>query len=458
MLVIFSDLHLTDESTACNIHPASFKNIVIPSIVRAAERKANEEIHLVLLGDTFELGWTNWWFKNTGFEERPWNGQLDPDTAMNQDTENIERQYLSVLDNVLATESSGAFVEIIKQLHKEAQKNVKITYIIGNHDRAFHNFPSLREKVKELFKPIEVSFDSVILAPEYGVLARHGHEWDENTYGWEFSQKVLKQNLNRFDNSVNKIMTIGEVISTELMGGLIYYLLEELNSNSAEDIEFLRNLQGVNNLRPITDVFSWMGWFTRNQSHKYEIPLRSCMIKALDGVLQSEVSKLWDKLKIDLIVSGDITDRLELFQKAFKKSELDQFERILKVLTSMQSISKRIGNVFSAEKDCYTDGAFQEWENNNEHDMEHIQYVVYGHTHHAKYCHFAGYPDGKVKMYLNTGTFLPLIQSAGNEEGFVMDNRLTMLFFYNADEDKEGRKDNGPTLEVMYGIKRKLYN
>ena len=78
---------------------------------------------------------------------------------------------------------------------------------------------------------------------------------------------------------------------------------------------------------------------------------------------------------------------------------------------------------------------------------------MHGHTHEARTEYFSGFPDNRVRMYINTGTYLPLIRRA-RDGGFAMENQMTMTFFYRADEDTEGKKGNIPSMEMWSGIKK----
>jgi hypothetical protein len=60
-------------------------------------------------------------------------------------------------------------------------------------------------------------------------------------------------------------------------------------------------------------------------------------------------------------------------------------------------------------------------------------------------------------MYINTGTFLPLIERALDDKSFWQGHRMTYVCFYSEEEDKEGRRDNGPTIDLWNGLRRKLY-
>ena len=103
MLVLVSDLHITDETTANNVNPEAFL-LLGDEIVDAASRRGAREIHLVLLGDILDLVRSDHWHRlGLPMAARPWGGQLDPDTGMNPSPA-IEIQFRSVLDSVAGSE------------------------------------------------------------------------------------------------------------------------------------------------------------------------------------------------------------------------------------------------------------------------------------------------------------------------------------------------------------------
>jgi hypothetical protein len=86
-----------------------------------------------------------------------------------------------------------------------------------------------------------------------------------------------------------------------------------------------------------------------------------------------------------------------------------------------------------------------------------IQRVVYGHTHRARHDYFSASPDGAVRMYINTGTFLPLITRARDGRTFASAQQLTMVFVYGPDEDTQGKRPGTSSVEIWNGMRRKLY-
>jgi predicted phosphodiesterase len=85
-----------------------------------------------------------------------------------------------------------------------------------------------------------------------------------------------------------------------------------------------------------------------------------------------------------------------------------------------------------------------------------FQFILYGHTHIARQEYLTGELDGTGRIYVNTGTYLPLITLARDERTFASARQMTMRFAYAEDEDTDG-KAGGPSLDVWAGIRRKQY-
>ena len=458
MLVVFSDTHISDGSTARNVHASAF-GLLCDEIVSAAKAKGAIEVHVVMLGDILDLVRTDYWLRKTTPPERPWGGELDPATAMNRDSARNQAQFEAVLAGILATPEAKALIEMLNGLTGRTGLPTDVTYVIGNHDRVLNNFPSLQQAVKATLTGVRrVAFVNVFRSAEYGVLARHGHEWDENCHGWSFYNKVLRGDgpqVNRFDPKTYGVMAIGEVVTAELMSGLVHFARAAQPSSTAAYPAFIEAFKDINNIRPTLDVFPWLEWFARDQLASYKDALFEAMQRSLDGVLESSVAKRWDDLVTDLLVTGDLTDRLTLLRKRILGDSFDQFRSRVGALTKLQDLADTV----TPDRDGYQTGAEQEkeWDKWRAQPPGPIQFVLYGHTHRAKHVAFEASLDQRVRMYLNTGTLLPLIQRASTGEGFATAMQMTLAFFYRTEEDKSSRGDLGPTLDLWNGIRRKVY-
>jgi UDP-2,3-diacylglucosamine pyrophosphatase LpxH len=457
MLVVISDIHLTDNSTAHNVHATAF-DLLVKEIGAAASAKQATELRVVLLGDVLDLVRTDYWHRKTEMKDRPWGGDLDPATGMNRNTVLIQKQFEEVLDGVLGSTEGKAFVAMLNANLKDATGlPAEITYVIGNHDRVFHNFPSLKDRVKAVLPGAKsVTFETFYRSDEYGVFARHGHEWDENCHGLGLYNKVLKPkgtpDAGRFDPAVYRVMAIGEVVTAELMSGLVHYARAAQPSSTPEWGRFIEAFKDVNNIRPSTDVFAWLDWFARDQLQVYKPALHTALKLALIGVLESSLGRRWDELATDFLVSGDLTDRLSFLRNHILGNSFDEFSSKVRSLGKLLTLVDKVGG----DSDEYAAGAEGEWRPGSG-AAGPTQYVLYGHTHKAKHVAISAAPDGRVRMYINTGTLLPLIQRTTSRDGFSTTAQMTVAFFYRADEDTTGRADRGPTLDLWNGIRRKNY-
>lgn len=461
MLVVVSDTHMSDGSTANNVHGSAFE-LLAREIVSAAapDAKAATEVHLLLLGDIFDLVRTDWWHRNTQPAERPWGGSLDPHTGMNQNVAQIQKQFEQVFTGVLAQECSAAMLKVLDDLPAATKLPVTITYVLGNHDRVLANFPSLQQMLRDrLPKIAQVEFAQSFRSARYGVSARHGHQWDDACYALDFYNKVLRPKgqpeCRRFEPAIDRVMAIGEVVTAELMSGLVYYARESHPQSDRQFQDFMTEFRDVNNLRPTLDVFLWVEWFARDQLPAYKAALHSAMKQALAGLLESTLVKRWDALKSDLIVTGDMTDRLSLVYKYLGNS-FDEFRKRVDTLRKGGDILHFLKSVVSREKDPYLEGAKQEedWQSKA---PSGIEYIMYGHTHQSRNVVVSADHDGGVKLYVNTGTLLPLIERTEDRKSFASIGQMTMVFVYGADEDTQARRGNGPTIDVWNGVRRKAY-
>lgn len=251
MLVMLSDLHFTDGTTATNPHASAFGPLG-EELAATAKAKGATEINVALLGDIFDFERSDYWHRNNvPQDKRPWGGaQLDPSTGMNPDP-GVEKQFKDILGAILQKRekptSSGALIEAIGDLKDVSGRPARVTYVIGNHDRVLNNFASLQQQIADAFHPASVTFATEYLSDAYGVLARHGHVFDEHCHGQRFLNKVLKKGaeVDRFDATTYKVMAIGEVVTAELMAGLVYHAREMLPDPKHK--AFISTLQEVNN-------------------------------------------------------------------------------------------------------------------------------------------------------------------------------------------------------------------
>ena len=85
-------------------------------------------------------------------QDRPWSN-ISVDTAMNPDPR-IEGQFGQILEGILGSESGKTFLSALNDVGQAAKASFqipkpRITYVVGNHDRAVNNFASLRTRIAD---------------------------------------------------------------------------------------------------------------------------------------------------------------------------------------------------------------------------------------------------------------------------------------------------------------------
>jgi hypothetical protein len=222
---------------------------------------------VVLLGDIFDLVRTDFWHRTTTPDQRPWGGDLDPETGMNRNTALIQTQFSTVLAGVLATPEAKALITVLNGFSALTNLPTKVTYVVGNHDRVFNNFPPCNNRCARSCRASSSPTCSSRMSTACS--ARHGHEWDENCHGFTFYNKVLRPDgapqLGRFDARSYQIMAIGEVVTAELMSGLVHFARAAQPGNVPDFPQFIEAFKDINNIRPTLDVFPWLEWFARDQ-------------------------------------------------------------------------------------------------------------------------------------------------------------------------------------------------
>jgi UDP-2,3-diacylglucosamine pyrophosphatase LpxH len=447
LLVIFSDIHLTDESTAVNVAPEAF-DILSDEIRDNAINKKAKEVRIILLGDIFDLVRTDHWLK-LQLNERPWNGKLDKYTGMNTNPA-VETHFNKLLTDILETDSGKAFIKMLNEIKKPViDVPVIITYVIGNHDRAFNNYDSLKSLLTKKLNGIDkIEFVNSYFSNEYATLCRHGNEYDENNYGYSLYNVLLKEAgkdtiKDRFNENIYKVITIGEVITCELMSGLIYRV-----NNKLKDKRFTKLLMDLNNVRPMLNMFSWLYWYGKDLTAKKKNAIMNSFIKSLKAVVETDLANEWTKIaNFSILFKRDLIDNFKILLKIVDDKKFDEVSKYIEIAKFKEK--------HWPEKDYCKEGAKFEWGNPK---YENIQHVFFGHTHESRNDFFEGKKDNIVKMYINTGTYLPYITQTEDGESFAEAYQMTMAFVYSEDEDKNGKTDKpSPSLDIWNGIKRKNY-
>ena len=451
MLVIISDLHLTDGSSGEIINDSAFrlfKNRISDMAYDASWRynEKNEEYYepikqmdILLLGDILDM-----------IRSEKWNDALDdimPWTKKRQDDFfiNVEKIAGSVLDfnassfQILkgiadgdisipkgmneADEAEKALKKIkYKATPEKLQVKVNIYYMIGNHDWFFYIDDSRINRIRnrvidelglsnEKDKPFPYCYGDnkaiQLIQEEHKVFAEHGDRFDKTNY----------QKPNRDASSV------GDVVVIKLLNEIpkkIEDCLRRSPEKAGTDDEvnvFVKQLKEIDNLRPYTLAPAWITQVLKETK------------------LNSEV------------VNKSISEAIKLVIEDFRKTDIISQNFWLGM---EMKLAEMISNIFDIEtlgvviahlgfsKDQFE--SYKQYAIDVSKDEE-KDFFVMGHTHYAEVVPLSSYIDEagtkRSKIYINTGTWRSVhFQGQADKNCFISYKTMSIAGFFKPGERK----------------------
>ena len=442
MLIILSDLHLTDGTCGVSISPDAFyvfTERLDEMAMRASWREDGsyqpiDEIKILLLGDILDpLHSTLWLDTEPGMPEytRPWTDRSKPQYSHKLDQivdAIIEKnaESLAVLRNIK--------VKIPREL--ESQRNwrdigdivdvpVYLYYTIGNHDWYFGipgaRFDEIRTKIVDAlglsqsntpfpYAP-EENEDIEAMLDDYRVYAIHGDRFD--TFNFDPSQQ------GRVHSS------LGDVFTVEMLNRFPLEVARQLPELPNKVIDNLRELSHV---RPALATSLWISSQIKHNN--------------LPDETQTQIKKIWEQmgaefLALDVVRSYDKSynfDSVDKLEIAFTISKIASFQTINDIALWVQE--KVWGGTISYAERALEEEAFK---------SKRANYIVYGHTHHYELKPLDTQETGDQlddQIYFNSGTWQKFFDLAVNkpyDQKFVPYQVSTYLLFYK-DGERRGHK------------------
>lgn len=456
MLVIISDLHLVDGSAGDhNVKGEAFQLWMEELLALALARRANELV-LLFLGDIIDLIRTEQWF-DVPPEDRPWGS-----AAVLEDPQAITPACRARARQVLAETARAARepLEILSGRHPGLRERlaalgipVRRVYIPGNHDRLVLLDPALREETNALLgidtRGVEGLGDHVLESRRYGVLARHGHEFDL----WNF--EACEPGRFQYDASDYLKVPIGDVLTTELAARIPWAarrrLIEQgLPQDVVEGV--YRRLQDIENVRPLAACIQWIYYESAQMKEQssWPQPVRDAVSEAVertamevyDALMELPFVRAWLKRHDRFLNPLDEADRLYALHALFRTGvRLDTMRYFLAAPEKLGIISTGANRRAALGEPALSD------------PRSGIHHVVYGHTHVQEQVALRCV-EGHEKIYFNSGTWRPRFTRADDQTHFVQWKEMTYLVFYNEEEDPlpEGRTERkGISFETWTG-------
>ncbi len=432
MLVVISDLHLTDGTSGATISADAFRLLAerLGELAASASARADgsyrpiERIDLVLLGDVLDVVRSTRWLTAA---VRPWDDPQSPALAemVGAIIGNILRRNEAAL-GVLRSLSQGLVrLPPAGQLSRRAAVGetvpvpVRIHYMVGNHDWPLHlpgaQYNRLRRQVAVHLglatepdtpfphEPWE-SPELLETMRAHRVLARHGDVFDP---------------LN-FDGT-RDTSSIGDAIVVELVSRFGAQVERDLGPDLPPATR--AGLRELDNIRPLLLVPVWIDGLLE----------RTCESRAV----RHRVKQTWDALAeafldLPLVRQHDTWRPRDL---------VDGLQRALRISRRIpvgwaSSIAKWLCEVRGAASASYANHALAEEDFRN----RRARHIVYGHTHQPESVPLdASFADAFVlnQMYFNSGTWRRVYhptQHAPGEHEFIAHEAISLLAFFQGDE------------------------
>lgn len=433
MLVVISDLHLTDGSSGATISPGAFTVFAegLQDLAVCASKRADgryrplESIDVLLLGDVLDVIRSSRWL--TDGAVRPWDDPTRPDFAqrVSDVTRDILRRNDTSLDVFRKLAGEGislppATVQGRPDWSAHGQPTpVRLHYVVGNHDWMFHlpgpSWHPLREMVVDQLGlcqsplrplPHDPAEDDDLQQTlrRHKLLARHGDIFDPFNYMGDRDASSL-----------------GDAIVVELLNRFAV----AADSQLADELPpaALAGLRELDNVRPLMLIPVWIDGLLE----------RTCPYPAQ----RRRVKQLWDQLVDDFLSVPFVRQ-----QDTWRPGELvDQMERLLKFSkgVSLKVASAAIvwfNQLRRSDESSYVEHALAEPDFRN----RSARHVVYGHTHYAESVPLdASFAEGFAlqQVYFNSGTWRRVhrpTRFAPHEREFIAHDVMTYLAFFDGDE------------------------
>ncbi len=466
MLAIISDLHFCDgTATEKNVNPGAFAlalreiYALATEVVRKKDRPVR--IDLVLLGDVFDLLRTERWFEDregvaVPLSERPWGSVAALGSAPASPA--VIARAGRILDEILV-ENAEALAMLRGETEGErapAGVEVRRLYLPGNHDRLYAHDAGLAARIRAALGAVELTglesegiFQHRLEMPRYGLLARHGHEWDE----WNFESYQPGAVPAKYTDQDYLPTPIGDPITTELAARLPYEirrrLLDSPRITPEEREHIYRRMQRIEDVRPLLASFQWA----------------YCEADRLGGTMRTAAAD-----EVRRIVDATVKDLAQRFRDLdFYGAWLEKHNRALRVDSadllrvglyglSLVSLEGGLGIATRLEalvgtgepRDACRLGAGRE--DLRTVGQQGLRFVAYGHTHSPLEVALSS-SAGKNSVYLNSGTFRQSVFRTDDKRGFIGWERLTFLCFFAEDEVAATPPRTGPAFTTWTGAR-----
>lgn len=315
---------------------------------------------------------------------------------------------------------------------------IRRLYVPGNHDRLYSLDDQLKARLQGLLgvdpTPGLGAFGHHYLNRDYGVLARHGHEFDV----WNFGGPPPDLSPGSFaiaDEDYHKV-PIGDPITTELVARLPWAVRRALTKEGLDPLivdGVYRRLQDIENVRPLHAAIQWI-YYSAQQMKERE-PWPPGVAEKVTAAIEAQLPLLYGEFMALPFVEEWLREHDSWLNALDEADKLQALGRLLDRRPRLATIEFFLG-------------AFEKLglirEDSPQHDAalrepllgqsgSGVHYVAYGHTHHQEQRPLRVVLEQE-KVYFNSGTWRPRFVRTESRRDFVDWKEMSYLVFYHGGE------------------------
>lgn len=293
MLIVISDLHLSDGTSCHNLSHRAFSHFF--DYIKGSMRKEYEELIVVFAGDTLDLLRSEYWM-TVEDKEKPWNNSTP-----------YHPHLKHILSN--AIEANNTSLDIIRQADKQFHPIPIQKYLIpGNHDRMIGEIDGYNDILKNAFGNVSI-VNGYYENEAYGVVIRHGHEFD--VYNFEADG-----------------IPIGDVNTVELFVRLPFEIKKKFPELEDE-------LKSIEDIRPQWRIFDYLQ--TTYSEGEIKSFIEESIKKTVNYFFTIPYVREWIKKHDKSLNPLDEADKLEYMLFLSKIIPIGWAEKLLKIFSYFET-------------------------------------------------------------------------------------------------------------------------
>ncbi|QRN83688.1 metallophosphoesterase [Chloroflexota bacterium] len=427
MLVVLSDLHFS-EAQSTRIGNLTFNKNLDPEIYRAYLREINQialsnqirQVDLVLAGDIFEITRSAIWFDGP---YRPYvdNRDVEPGSP-------LEAKILQILDAIAVEDKVKETLLLFRTLEERFDVDVRLHYVVGNHDRLLNATPELRRKARALLGvgggdlPLIHQFIYQDEEEKSFCLVRHGHEYDPMNFSVD--THALEVIPTEFSEDIYGNAPLGDIITIEFGAALPNYFVEHYGEERIISNPILmalyQRLMDFDDVRPTSALLSYLfatPGVPKKQTWEFMLPCFTRTINAL-----SEIDLVFKEIEENTSINK--SQRL-LLEGVLNSDLLKNGLPYWTVKQLMKQVSKKI-KLNSQARWAKREALIQDPETG-------CQCVIGGHTHIPEVSLLSA-RQGDEQYYINTGTWRNVVPATKDFKAFGKLNATTKVMVFHPNE------------------------